>query len=685
MTTITFSKEIENELEELRREIRRHEYHYFVEDRPRISDAEFDRMMRDLRAIEEKRPDLITADSPTQRVGGAPSEGFTEVTHRRPMLSLANAFDDDELRAWRNRVCEQLETDVFDMVCELKFDGLAVALTYENTELTRGATRGNGIAGEDVTSNIRTIRRIPLRLRGAAIPDLLEVRGEVYFPKTKFDDLNRERETDGLPKYVNPRNTAAGSLKQLDPRVTATRPLDIFFYSIGHAEGGAPQQTQWDALDYLAEMGLTVDRHRERFSDLNDVIAWYRHWRDAVHELDYDCDGIVVKVDRFDYQRHLGDVGREPRWAIAYKFPAEQTETWLLDVKFNVGRTGQINPYAELEPVYVGGATVKQATLHNEDYIAAKGLRIGDRVIVERAGEVIPQVVRSLPSKRGCADEEVHMPRLCPSCSEPVTRRDGEAMSVCSNAACPAQLVRRIEHFVSRGAMDIEGLGIKQVEAFIDAGLLSSVADLYSLAEKREDLLSIERMGEKSVSNLLAAIEKSKSQPLTRTLFALGIGFVGERVAEILARRFGSMSALRAAEKDDLEAINSIGPRIAESVFDFFRQPSNAEVVERLAACGVNMVEESGAAGEDATLEGLRFVITGRLANYSRAALQDAIKERGGAVSGAVSKRTNYIIAGEGAGSKLAAARELGVEALTEEGFEELLARLASGAGRLPI
>ena len=669
---------ITERIDDLRAQIRRHDHLYHVKDAPEISDAEFDRQMRELRQLEEQYPALVTPDSPTQRVGGAPADGFQEVTHRRAMLSLGNAFDDEELVAWHTRISDMLETDRFDMVCELKYDGLAVGLTYENGVLVRGATRGNGVVGEDVTSNLRTIKSIPLRLSGDNLPTLLEVRGEVYFPKSKFLRFNAQREADGLPTYVNPRNTAAGSLRQLDPKATAERPLDIFVYSIGYyigySEGDSPPDNQRDTLEFLGELGFKVNSYNRKFRTDLGVLAWYRHWREKVHIEDYDCDGLVVKVNRFDYQRHLGDVGREPRWAVAYKFPAEQATTTLLDVRFNVGRTGSINPYAVLEPVYVGGATVRQATLHNEDYIKKMRLKVGDKVVVERAGEVIPQVVEPLEDQRGCGEHEIHMPTMCPSCDQPIVHREGEAMSYCVNASCPAQLVRLIEHFVSRGAMDIEGLGVKQGQALIDAGILKDVADIYTLSDHREELLAMERMAEKSVSNLLDAVEKSKSQPLTRVLVALGISLVGSEVAAAIARHFGSMDKIRAASVDDLVALDSIGPKIAESVVDYFRNESNGQVVNKLAAAGVNMTEESASDSVGGTpLEGLRFVVTGRLSSYSRSEIQGRIKDLGGAVSGSVSGRTDYIVAGEDAGSKLADAERLGVEVLSEEDFERLI------------
>ena len=678
--TMTADYEVRGEIDSLRDEIRRHERLYHEMDSPEISDAEFDGLMRELRALEAANPALAADDSPTQRVGGAPSAGFAEATHRRAMLSLGNAFDDGDLTAWRARALDLLETDSFDMVCELKYDGLAVALTYEGGRFVRGATRGNGVVGEDVTANLKTIPSIPRRLKGEGVPDILEVRGEVYFPKSKFESFNAERRAKGLPTYVNPRNTAAGSLRQLDPRMTAERPLAIFVYSLGYSEGGEVPDAQWETLAFLQRLGFAVNPHNRLFGETAEVIDWYKYWVERTRELDYGCDGLVVKVNRLDYQRHLGEVGREPRWAIAYKFPAEQAETTLLDVRFNVGRTGSINPYAALSPVFVGGATVRQATLHNEDYIAERGLRKGDRVIVERAGEVIPQVVRALSEKRGCSDEQVHMPRVCPSCRGPARRREGEAMSYCENASCPAQLVRRVEHFVSRGAMDIEGLGVKQGQALIDAGLLADVADLYALKDRRAELTAMERMAEKSVSNLLAAVERSKSRPLANVLTALGIDLVGTEASALLARHFGSMDAIRAASEEDLTALNGVGPKMARALAAHFAQPSNAAVADKLAASGVNMVAESRPASRTGTpLAGMRFVVTGRLANYSRSAIHDRIKELGGAVSGSLSGKTDYLVAGDGGGSKLAQAENLGVEVITEERFE----RLAAGEGRL--
>ncbi|MXY20634.1 MAG: NAD-dependent DNA ligase LigA [Dehalococcoidia bacterium] len=785
MTTV--SLDIRERVSELRDLIRGHDYLYYIKEQPEVSDAEYDALMRELRKIEEDHPDLITPDSPTQRVAGAPSEGFDEVTHHRTMLSLANAFDDDEFVAWHERVAGLLEKDRFDMVCELKFDGLAVALTYENGLLVRGATRGNGVVGEDVTANLRTINSIPLRLTGDDYPDLLEVRGEVYFPKSRFEEFNAEREAQGLPTYVNPRNTASGSLRQLDPRMTAERPLDIFMYSVGYSEGGRALDNQWETLDFLNGLGFKVNMHNRVFSSVGDVLGWYRHWREEFDDLDYGCDGLVVKVNRFEYQRHLGEVGREPRWAIACKFPAEQATTTLLKVRFNVGRTGSLNPYAVLNPVYVGGVTVKQATLHNEDYIKSKDLRVGDRVIIERAGEVIPQVVRSLVEQRSGSEKSVTIPTICPSCQQRIVRREGEAMSYCVNASCPEKLVRLVEHFVSKGAMDIEGLGEKWGAILIAQGLVGDVADLYYLKQQdlaqmnlldavaaakssefasaldkigipgvgkktsgiladrydsilelmaapkdelaaiggvnerasdsiiayfldddlravvddrggafaelglvdgptdlyyvnRKYLMRPETLRQKSVTNLLGAIEKSKGQPLTRVLVALGIAHVGSEVANVLARHFGSMDKIRQATREEIEELNTIGPKIADAVREYFDNPSNIRVVEKLTGAGVNMTEDTVADSGNgvASLKGLRFVVTGRLANYSRSAIQDRIKELGGSVSGSVSKRTDYLVAGEDAGSKMTEAEKLEIIILTEDDFESLLSERAA-------
>ena len=658
-------------VETLRREIERHDRLYHVLDSPEISDAGYDRLIRELRQIEGEHPELVTPESPTQRVGAQPADGFQQVTHRLPMLSLGNAFNDDELLAWHARVSNILERDDFEMMCELKYDGLAVALTYERGNLVRGATRGNGSVGEDVTSNLRTIRSIPMRLNPDLAPELIEVRGEVYFPRSKFVAFNIQREAEGLPVYANPRNTAAGSLRQLDPRMTAERPLDIFVYSIGASVGLPDIKSQSEGLDYLDSLGFRSNANNFLAKSISQATNYYRSWIENVESLDYACDGVVIKVNRLDYQNHLGNVGREPRWAIAYKFPAMQEETVLEDIKFNVGRTGRINPYAILKPVIIGGATIERATLHNEDYIVEKDLRVGDRVVVERAGEVIPQVVRALPKYRDGEPAKFKMIEECPSCENKLFRREGEAASFCVNSACPAQLVRLIEHFVSKGAMDIERLGVKQGEALIDQGFIKDVGDIYLLKNHREKILEMERMAEKSVTNLIAAIEKSKEQPFIRVLVSLGIDLVGTEVATLLARNKGTLDALKSADADELSAIPGIGPKIAQSVVDFFADESNVAVVEKLRDAGLQMeqaIDES--ANLEQTLEGRRFVVTGRLQNFSRSDIESRIKELGGAVSGSVSKRTDFLVVGQDAGSKLVDAHNLGIRVWSEKKFQ---------------
>ena len=655
---------IRKRLDDLRREIGRNDHLYYVLDRPEISDAQYDELMRELRGLEDESPELLTPDSPTQRVGGEPASGFAEVEHVRPMLSLSNAFDDQEFLAWHRRRAETLERDDFDMVCELKYDGLAVSLTYEDGVFVQGATRGNGLVGENVTLNLRTVRSVPLRVLASDVPSRFEVRGEVYFPRSEFDRFNRERVEQGLPTYANPRNTAAGSLRQLDPRNTAQRPLDIFVYGLGYSEP-EPADNQWDTLQHLAEMGFKVNPNNTLVRTAEEVVDYYRVWLEKMEGLDYGCDGVVVKINRLDYQRHLGYVGRDPRWAVAYKFPATQSVTQVLDIDVNVGRTGSMNPYAILEPVDIGGATVKQATLHNEDYIVSKGLLIKDWVVVERAGEVIPQIVSVITDRRTGDERIFQMPSECPSCLRPVVRPEGEAMTYCVNASCPAQLVRLIEHFVSRGAMDIEGMGGKLGSMLIGKGLVKDVADLYTL--RKEDLLEMERMAEKSASNLLEAIDRSKHRPLARLLVALGIGQVGSEVADLLARHFGSVDALEADKEEDLSAIQSIGPKIAASVVAYFQNDSNRRVVEKLRAAGVRLEDGERLKPAEQPLAGLRFVVTGRLTGFSRSEIQGMIKDHGGAVGSSVTGKTDYLVAGADPGSKLADAERLDVKVIDDE------------------
>ena len=657
---------IRERVEELRREINSHNHLYFVLNRPEVSDADYDALMVELRGLEEQRPELVTLDSPTQRIGAPPAEGFGEVVHPLPMLSLANAFNDDELAAWRRRAANLLDGADFDVVCELKIDGLAVALTYENGVFVHGATRGDGYRGEDVTRNLRTIRSIPLSVPPEA-PRRFEVRGEVYFPRTLFDKLNEERAAQGQPTYANPRNTAAGSLRQLDSRITAQRALDIFVYSLGYAEDGDTPDSQWETLAYLKSLGFKVNPHRVLCSSPEEVEAYYRRWVEGAERLDYGADGVVVKIDRFDYQQSLGNVGREPRWAIAYKFPATQAFTRLLDIRVNVGRTGSLNPYAVLEPVNVGGATVKMATLHNEDDIRRKGLLIGDWVVVERAGEVIPQVVAPLEARRTGEERAFAMPTECPECRTPVVRPEGQAMTLCPNPACPAQLFELLKHFVSRGGMDIEGMGEKLCLSLLEAELVKDIADVYSITA--EDLLKLERMAEKSAANIMGAIEASKRRPVSRVIFALGVLHVGSEMAETLAAHYRNLWRLSRATEAELVEIPGVGPKIAGSVAAWFKEEANRQILRKLQWAGMRLKEDAPQEPAERPFAGLQFVVTGRLESMTRPQAEARIKELGGAVGSSVSRKTNFLVAGEEAGSKLAQANKLDTPVLTEADF----------------
>ena len=655
---------------QLREEINRHNRLYYALDRPEISDADYDMLMRELRELEGQFPELVTPDSPTHRVGAPPAEGFAEVQHPLPMLSLSNAFNDDELRAWHRRATALLDGAEFDMVCELKIDGLAVALTYRDGILVHGATRGDGYRGEDVTRNLRTIRSVPLSVPAEA-PRLFEVRGEVYFPRSQFDRLNEERAAQGQPTYANPRNTAAGSLRQLDSRITAQRPLEIFVYGLGYAEGGDLPDNHWDTLGMLASLGFRVNVHNAVCRTIEEVAAYYRQWLEGTEGLDYAADGVVVKVNRLSYQDALGFVGREPRWATAYKFPATRVVTRLLDIGVNVGRTGSLNPYAVLEPVDVGGAMVKLATLHNEDDIRRKDIRIGDWVVVERAGEVIPQVVGPVAERRTGEEREFAMPERCPVCGVPVVRSEGEAMTRCPNAACPAQLFELLRHFVSRGAMDVEGMGEMLCRSLLDAGLVKDIADVYGIT--KDDLLQLERMADKSADNIMAAIERSKQRPLSRVLFALGILHVGSEMAWTLADHLGSVERIAGASEEELLAIPGVGPRIAESIASYFRDAANLEVIEKLLAAGLRLEEEASGEVRELPLRGVLFVVTGRFASLTRSQAEARIKELGGSVSSSVSRKTGYLVAGEDPGSKLEQARKLGTTLLGEAEFLEMI------------
>ncbi len=675
-------------VEELRSQIAYHDYRYFVLDQPEVSDAEYDALMRALRALEEKHPQLITPDSPTQRVGGQPVAAFGVVEHRQPLLSLANAFSEDEFRAWYRRVANLAERDHFAMVCEPKIDGLAVALVYENGAFAQGATRGDGMRGENITQNLRTIRSIPLSLTpkqegvgdGREVPARFEVRGEVYMTKTGFERLNEERGRENeerrakgqapLPLYASPRNSAAGSVRQLDPSVTATRTLDVFVYQLGWVEGGAPPGGHWEAMQWLQSLGFRTNPNSRRFEDVDEVLAFIKGWEEKRESLDYEIDGLVVKVDEIGLQRALGVVGREPRWAIAFKFPATQATTKLLRIAVNVGRTGSLNPFAVLEPVVVAHATVKLATLHNEDDIRRKDIREGDTVIVQRAGEVIPQVVGPVVSRRTGAEKPFDMPTECPECKTPVVRPEGEAMRYCPNRACPAQIFRLLCHFAGRGAMDIEGLGESLADQLLKSGLVRDLADVFYM--KKEDLLTLERLGDKSATKLVENIERAKTRPLVNILFGLGVRHVGYETAELLADHFGGIDALASASVEDLESVPAIGPKIAQSVYEYFQDEQNRALIEKLRRAGVRLTGEAKAAREGPLL-GMTVVPTGSLTRWSRNEIESLIKRLGGAVGTSVTKKTDYLVAGENPGSKLAKAEEYGVKVLSEDGFLALL------------
>jgi DNA ligase (NAD+) len=670
---VAVASKVLQRVQRLRQELHRHNYLYYVLNAPEISDDAYDAQMRELRELEARHPELVAPDSPTQRVGAPPAAGFAEVTHRYPMFSLSNAFSQEELFAWHERTRRLLQGQEFPMVCELKIDGLAISLTYEGGALTRGATRGDGAVGEEVTNNLRTIRSIPLRLLGSA-PRFLEVRGEVYIGREGFQRLNAQRAAAELPIYANPRNTAAGSVRQLDPGITAERALDIFVYGTGAVEGEGVPSTQWETLEWLKSLGFRTNPHTRRCPTPQAVADFYQEWLERREGQDYETDGVVVKLDDRTLWEPLGVAGREPRWAVAYKWPARQAVTRLADIGVNVGRTGKLNPYAVLEPVQVGGVTVKQATLHNEDYIHSKDIRIGDRVVVERAGEVIPQIVQSLKEARTEALPEWAMPAQCPACGGPVVRTPGEAAHLCTSASCPAQLYERVLHF--RAAMDMEGLGAQWVRILMDGGLIRGAADFYALT--KEQLLTLERMGETLADKLLASIEKTKTRPLGQLVYALGILHVGAEVAQLLAAHFSAMERLAAATEDELTAVPGIGPKIAASVAAFFGNEQNRLLVEKLRQAGVQMETEAPAPAPQGQLAGLSFCITGTLAAMPRSAAEAQVRALGGAATESVTRSTRYLVAGADPGaSKLRQAERYGTAVLNEQQFLELLQSVA--------
>ena len=666
-------KDAGKKIESLRDEIRHHEYLYYVVDRPEISDFEYDKLMQQLQKLESGHPSLITPDSPTQRVGGKPREGFVKVRHSSPMLSLDNTYNEEELRAWERRVHELTGRKEVDYVCELKLDGMSLSLGYDDGQLVRGVTRGDGTTGEDVTLNVRTVRSIPLsvpkeKLKKAGIPSYFEVRGELLMPTAAFKKLNEERERDGLPTFANPRNFTAGTVRQLDASITAQRRLDYFAYMLlenGHTYFDHHSKT----LDALDAAGFKVNPHRKLVHSMEEIWKFIQEWEEKRDSLPYEIDGIVVKVDRTSLQDELGFTGKAPRWAIAYKYAARAGITRLEGVRWQVGRTGKLTPVAELAPVSIGGTTVRNATLHNVDEIERLGAKIGDYVQVERGGDVIPKVAKVIEDKdhpRGT--QEIEVPEKCPVCGTKVVRSEGEVDYRCVNANCPAKLLGTILHFASRGVMNIDGMGESLVKQLIERGLVKNVADIYDLTKK--DLLSLERFADKSAQNILDEIENSKKLPLERVIYGLGIRFVGERTAQFLAEHFGSMDDLAKAGVEELQDVNEVGPRIAESIAEFFSNPANRKLVERLGEAELTFQGQKKERGTK--LAGKTFVLTGTLAHYSRDEAKKLIEDAGGKVTGSVSQKTDYVVAGADAGSKLDKAKELGVAVIDEKEMEKL-------------
>jgi DNA ligase (NAD+) len=670
---------VKQRVRELREIINYHNYRYYVLDSPEISDAEYDELMRELRQLEAEHPELVMPDSPTQRIGAPPVEAFGVIEHPQALLSLANAFSYEDLAAWHKRVTNLLGERQFDLVCEPKIDGLAVALTYVDGLLTTGATRGDGYRGEDITQNLRTIRSIPLSVPKEA-PPRFEVRGEVYFPKAGFKKLNEERAKERLPLFANPRNAAAGSVRQLDSSITARRPLDIFVYGLGWAEGKAVPDTHSDIMQWLKSLGFKINPNIALCHTLEETEEYYQRLVETREQFPYEADGIVVKVNSIALQQELGTVAHEPRWAIAYKFPATQGTTKLIGIGINVGRTGSLNPYAILEPVRVGGVVISSAALHNEEDIHRKDIRIGDWVVVQRAGEVIPEIVEPIVSRRTGKEKIFSMPSRCPVCDSEVIKAEGEAMHRCTNTACPSQALERIKHFVSRGAMDIDGVGEKLCQALFEAGLVKDAADLYYLT--REQLLGLERMADKSASNVLNSIAESKDRSLARIIFALGIPHVGKQYAELLAEHFDSLGDLAKASEEDLLALPSIGPKIAQSIVAFFRQEGNRQIIDKLRKARVRLERKKAqeAKPQELPLAGLEFVLTGKLESFSRSEAEAKIKSLGGEAGSDVTKKTSYVVVGIDPGSKLAKAEKLGIKTLSEA---EFLALLDKAVGKL--
>jgi DNA ligase (NAD+) len=659
-------------LERLRDQLRDHDYRYYVLAQPTISDAAYDALMKELLELERAYPELVTPDSPSQRVGGEPTKEFPPVTHAVPMLSLSNTYNEEEVREFDRRVRSMLNKEPVKYVCELKFDGVAVSLTYSKGLFVRGATRGDGTQGDDITANLKTIRSIPLRLAGKRTPlSDVEVRGEVFMTREEFRRMNEERELAGEKTFDNPRNSAAGTLKLQDPKIVAQRPLQFFAYFL--RSEALPLTSHAENLKLLTELGFPVDRHYRTCPSIEHVIEFWKEWEERREDLPYDIDGIVVKVDSLRQQERLGNTAKSPRYAMAFKFTARKQETVLRGITLQVGRVGTITPVAELEPVFVGGSTVSRATLHNEDYIKELDIRLGDTVVVEKGGDVIPKVSSVVLEKRPAGVKPFRFPKSCPVCGSPVSRPEEEANYYCNNTECPAQVKARIEHFAHRGAMDIEGLGEAVVEQLVDLGFIANYADLYQLHKHKKELVELDRWGEKSVQNLLAAINASKEKPFGRVLFALGIRHVGSGVAQLIVQHVPTIDALLKASKEELERVEGIGPRIAESVVTFFRDQHNRAIVERLKKAGLRMESKPQAKAVTSPFSGKTFVLTGALSSMSREEAKERIELLGGHVTASVSKRTDFVIVGADAGSKLEKARALGVRTMDEEQFVTML------------
>lgn len=664
---------IRKRVDSLRATLEDHNYYYYVQDDPRIPDAEYDRLFRELQKLEAEHPELATEDSPTRRVGSSAETSFEEVTHRLPMLSLDNAFSEDELRDFDRRVRDRLGEDgAIEYVCEPKLDGLAVSLHYENGTLTRAATRGDGYTGEDITANIRTIPSVPLKLRGSGYPDLVEVRGEVYMPRAGFEKLNERLAEQGEKTFVNPRNAAAGSLRQKKSTVTARRPLELCAYSMAVTDESVLPETHWDSLQLVRGWGFRINPEMRKAEGVEACLDAYNELMAKRDSLPYEIDGIVFKVNRLDLQQELGFVSRAPRWAIAHKFPAQEELTIIEDVEFQVGRTGAVTPVARLKPVFVGGVTVSNATLHNMDEIRRLDVHIGDTVFIRRAGDVIPQVVKVVPEKRPAKAPTVEMPEHCPVCGSDIVQIEGEAVARCSGGLyCPAQRKEAIRHYASRKAMDIEGLGDRLIEMLVDEGMVSTVADLYRLTKFQ--IASLERMGDKSAANLVAAIDRSREPVLWRFLYALGIREVGEATAKGLAAHFGTLEAISEADEASLQTVPDVGPIVAGHIRSFFGQPHNQETLAALKKAGVTWQEEQVLSVDEQPLSGQTWVLTGTLSGMTRDQAKEKLEQLGAKVAGSVSKKTACVVAGEAAGSKLAKAEQLGVPVLDEEGLANLL------------